>query len=109
MSNKPGISLKDVGKELPFTVPDHYFEDFANRMVAQTQRRRVPLRRMMKPWLYLAALFAGVVLMAAVANAIYQYRINVKMERYEYYLLSQVDQMTIIDFYYDNLTETQTD
>ena len=107
MDNKPHISLQDIGTDLPFTVPDHYFDDFAARMEAATATQRPPLRHMLKSWLYMAALFAGVFLLGNLAYLIYQRNTNLKIENYERYLLSQVDEGALIDFYYEDLTETE--
>lgn len=107
MNNKPHISLQDIGTELPFSVPDHYFDDLADRMEAATAAQRPTLRHMMKSWLYMAALFAGVLLLGNLAYILYQRNTSLKLENYERYLLSQVDEGALIDFYYEDLTETE--
>lgn len=105
MDNKQKISLKDTGKDLPFTVPENYFEDFASQITAQTSEQRVPFRKMAKSWLYMAGLFAGVFLLGNVAYTIYQRNTNLKIENYERYLLSQVDDVALIDFYFEDFSE----
>jgi len=56
--------LKD---ENPFIVPDGYMEGLTDRIMSQlpekaTQKeiRRIPFVTIVRPWLYIAALFAGV-------------------------------------------------
>jgi hypothetical protein len=65
--------LKEVGKELPFRVPDHYFDDFQARLQVQLGReqafagnQRSLYVRYIKPALGLAAAFAAVFLLVFV-------------------------------------------
>jgi hypothetical protein len=65
--------LRDVGKELPFRVPDHYFDDFQARMQFQlgseqafAGNQRSLFVRYIKPALGLAAAFAAVFLLVFV-------------------------------------------
>lgn len=64
--------LKDkCGKERPFTVPEGYFEQFHDKLMsslpetepAATQAAPVTLMTRIKPWLYMAAMFAGIIFM----------------------------------------------
>lgn len=57
--------LNDIGKENPFRVPDHYFDDFAARLQTRIESEQHPqpkttplIIRMLKPTLGLAAGFA---------------------------------------------------
>jgi hypothetical protein len=59
-----------MGRELPFKVPDHYFEDFQSRVTARLEAeesgftgKRVSLFSYVKPALGLAAAFAAVFLL----------------------------------------------
>ena len=61
--------LKNIGKKNPFTVPEHYFEDFtqelmdklpAKETILQAEESTLWLR--IKPWLYMAAMFCGIML-----------------------------------------------
>ncbi len=99
MDKKQKISLNEINKELPFTVPDNYFEDFATRITAQTSEQKVPVRKMLRSWLYMAAMFTGILLLANIAHTVYQRDVNLKIENYENYLLSQVDDVSLIEFY----------
>ena len=59
--------LQKIGKKNPFTVPENYFENFtqelmdklpAKEAVLQTEEPTVWQR--VKPWLYMAAMFCGI-------------------------------------------------
>lgn len=65
--------IKKCGKENPFKVPEGYFEDFTSNLMAQLQTeeatmveaglaepRITPWQRI-KPWIYLAAMFIGMI------------------------------------------------
>mgnify|MGYP007068377586 CR=1 FL=1 len=59
--------LSEAGKELPFKVPGHYFDDFPARMQSMVERdsqpsagKRLTLMDYIKPALGLAAAFAAV-------------------------------------------------
>ncbi|MDR1161175.1 MAG: hypothetical protein LBK45_02440 [Tannerellaceae bacterium] len=49
----------------PFKTPEGYFEDFTSRMMSQLpekkyeQPKKVTLMERVRPWLYMAAVFAG--------------------------------------------------
>jgi hypothetical protein len=65
--------LREAGKELPFRVPDHYFDDFQARLQFQLGReqayagnQRSLFVRYIKPALGLAAAFAAVFLLVFV-------------------------------------------
>ncbi|NDV46177.1 hypothetical protein D0T49_03860 [Paludibacter sp. 221] len=105
MNKKKKISLSEINKELPFEVPQGYFDDFASRMIAQTSEQHVPVRRMLKPWLYMAGMFVGILLLGNVVYNAYQNYNSLKTENYERYLLSQVDDVSLIDFYFEEFTE----
>lgn len=105
MNKNSNISLKDVGKDLPFSVPENYFENLTAQITAQTCGKHISLRKMAKPWLYLVAMFAGIVILGNIAYALYLRNTNLKIENYERYLFSQVDDATLIDLYFENLTE----
>mgnify|MGYP001266343561 CR=1 FL=1 len=59
-----------MDRELPFSVPDHYFEDFQSRLTARMEAegalvtgKKVSLFGYLKPALGLAAAFAAVILL----------------------------------------------
>lgn len=62
--------LKLVGKENPFKVPEDYFDDFTTQLMdklpeAPESIENVPVTKWvkMKPYIYMAAMFIGAVLM----------------------------------------------
>jgi len=67
--DKKKILLKDIAKVNPFKVPEGYFENFTNGMMSQlpdTVRKdlkRIHLWKRARPWVYAAAMFAGIALM----------------------------------------------
>ena len=69
--------LKRVGKENPFRVPDGYFEHLTSKVMDSLPEKEVPvlLQReptrweRIKPWLYMAAMFAGAALILRIATS----------------------------------------
>lgn len=60
--------VQKCGKETPFSVPEGYFETLADRMIAglpqdgaegHKETVHVTLWQRVKPWIYMAAMFAG--------------------------------------------------
>ena len=61
--------LKKAGTDNPFSVPDHYFEDFSRNLMAKLpEKESLPLQeeptlwQRVKPWIYMAAMFCGIML-----------------------------------------------
>ena len=61
--------LKKAGTQNPFSVPDHYFEDFSQNLMAKLpEKEPLPLPeeptlwQRVKPWIYMAAMFCGIML-----------------------------------------------
>ena len=61
--------LKKAGTDNPFSVPDHYFEDFSQNLMAKLpEKEPLPLPeeptlwQRVKPWIYMAAMFCGIML-----------------------------------------------
>ena len=61
--------LQKIGKKNPFTVPENYFEDFTQELMdklpakeAVLQAEAPTLWQRVKPWLYMAAMFCGIML-----------------------------------------------
>ena len=61
--------LDKIGKVNPFKVPAGYFESFSDKVIAQLPEKEVKepqvisLWERMKPWVYMAAMFTGIMLM----------------------------------------------
>ena len=61
--------LKKVGTKNPFNVPDQYFENFTRELMNQLpEKENIPtmpeltLWQRVKPWVYMAAMFVGIML-----------------------------------------------
>ena len=61
--------LQKIGKKNPFTVPENYFDDFTQELMdklpakeAVLQTEAPTLWQRVKPWLYMAAMFCGIML-----------------------------------------------
>ena len=61
--------FKKAGTDNPFSVPDHYFEDFSRNLMAKLpEKEPLPLPeeptlwQRVKPWIYMAAMFCGIML-----------------------------------------------
>lgn len=69
--------LKKAGKENVFRVPDGYFENLASEVMSRLPEKEKPAFitkeptkwEKFKPWLYMAAMFAGAALIIRVASA----------------------------------------
>ena len=106
MEDKKHIEIQKTGNKLPFTLPDNYFNEFAARMDALVAEMPQEKNRFqLRPWMYgVAASLIGVVLLGQV------YLSNNKNQRlasetYDSYILSQVNETSIIDYYLASETE----
>ena len=61
--------LKKVGTQNPFKVPEHYFEDFSEELINKLPEKEIlpvsqeiTLWQRVKPWLYMTAMFCGIML-----------------------------------------------
>lgn len=68
--NKKKIKLEEMGGVNPFKMPENYFEDFTENMMSRLPERvssePQPVRSLwnrMQPFVYMAAMFAGIALM----------------------------------------------
>jgi hypothetical protein len=104
MKNKQNILLEDIGKELPFTVPSDYFDQFALQMDRQIGHRN-HYYRILKPWMYIAAVFAGIFIIGGIYYSEKQQNIAKNNENYESYVLSQVDEASVMDYYVNGTTK----
>jgi len=101
MKTNKNISLNDVGKKLPFEVPENYFENFALQMDEKIMGKRTSSRKFFKPWMYIAASIVGILLAGQIFYTVYQNNTRNKEDNYEAYVLSQVDESSIVDYYVD--------
>ena len=101
MDKKENILKDKAAKNLPFSVPENYFNDFAAEMDRQImqKQKRIPMRRNL--WLYsAAAVFVGLLAVGQVFYSNYQQE-AAYMEDYETYVLSQVGGSAI--YYFDDI------
>lgn len=102
MKNNKHITLEEIGKELPYSVPENYFEQFANQMEAQIMVRRTPFRKVLTNWMSMAAIFVGIFIVGQIFYTVYQNNTAKNEDNYELYVLSQVDESSLIDYYVDD-------
>ncbi len=98
---KLNITLDEIGKEIPFGVPDNYFDQFASQMDQQIGVKHLPVSRLLRPWMYMAAMFLGIMFLGQVLFNLYQNTKAQNAENYELYVLSQVDETSLMDCYVD--------
>jgi len=67
--DKKKILLEDINRDNPFKTPEGYFENFTNGIMSQLpdavlkNSTNVNLWQRVRPWVYMAAMFAGTALM----------------------------------------------
>ena len=105
MKNKQGILLEEIGKELPFSVPENYFNQFALQIEERIGYKQSTIRKFLNPWMYMAAMFVGILIMGQVFYTTHQNNLTKNAENYETYVLSQVDENSLVDYYVDEPTK----
>lgn len=104
MKKEEHILLDKIGKDLPFTIPENYFENFTVQIESQVSKKAIPIRSN-TTWrlrLYVAAIFIGLLLIGGTLYNVYQNKID-NTEKIEQYILSQIDDATLLDFYLEEL------
>jgi hypothetical protein len=99
MKNNKNILIEEISKELPFSVPESYFDQFALQLEEQIGYKKSILRKTFKPWMYMAAMFVGILIMGQVFYTVNKNNVTRNAENYETYVLSQVDENSLADFY----------
>lgn len=99
MKERKHISLADVKRDNPFTVPENYFGQFAAGIDGQIAVRRTPIFSLPKRWLYVAASVACLLAISRAGYITYQNDKAMNTENYELYVMSQVDETEVIDYY----------
>lgn len=105
MKKQKKITLEEIGKELPFSIPENYFENFALQIEEKIGYKSRIKNRFIKPWMYIAAMFVGVMLTSQILYSVYQKNTIQNNENYESYVLSQVDESALMDYYVDEPTK----
>ena len=105
--------LKKIGRESGYKVPEGYFEQFVSRMNAELPERKLPepvhpsLWQRLKPYVYMAAMFAGIWLMVKVFVAPQAEKATVMAENttleeveddaIDDYMMASIDEYTIFE------------
>ena len=105
MKNNKNILIEEISKELPFSVPENYFDQFALQIDEQIGFKRTIVRKVLKPWMYMAAMFICILIMGEVFYTVNKNNSTRNAENYESYVLSQVDENSLADFYVDEPTK----
>ena len=99
MKEIKSISLDETDKKLPFSVPENYFNNFSAEMDSMIAMKNQTSVRKLRPWMYAVAVSViGIVTLTQVYFTSLKQTAN-KVENYESYVLSQVDEDTMIDYY----------
>lgn len=100
METKTTNNFEKAGNRIPFDVPENYFEEFAARIDTLTGERHTPFKRMLKPWLYMAAMFTALLFAGNVLLNIHKSNRLEQSEDYEAYLISQLNESAYYDYYF---------
>jgi len=68
-NNFTKFGLNEIGKEVPFTLPKDYFEQFASNIDKQIAPKKHV--RNLHQWFYAAAMFGGVITIGLVSYTLY--------------------------------------
>lgn len=103
MKENKKISLEKLEQKIPFSVPNKYFEDFALEMEHKiTENKTIHINKI-KSWMYVAAVFVGLIIIGGTYYSHTANNSNVSLsENYETYVLSQVDESSLVDYYLSN-------
>lgn len=109
--------LRKVGTDNPFRVPDGYFERLTGEVMARLPEQKKPafeikeptLWDKVKPWLYMAAMFAGAALIIRMASDQRPENLPDEMEIQEMEYISSVADQSMLDDYslYMYLTDAE--
>lgn len=117
---------RKCGTENPFAVPEGYFENFARQLMDQLPEQAAPafietkvtVWQRIKPWLYMAAMFGGLIIgfryiiekTADSTNTAGLPNNETKSQYYDEYIETVIDHSMMDDYtIYCYLTETEND
>jgi len=101
MKTNKNILIDELSRELPFSVPENYFNQFALQLEEQIGFKHSIVPRKIRQWMYVAAMFIGIMIMGQVFYMVNQNIATRNAQNYESYVLSQVDENSIADLYVD--------
>ena len=99
MKKKTNMKLGDFDRKLPFAVPENYFEKFATDIEANVMIKHKPVKHMLKPWMYMAAMFVGIFIVTQLFTFNNDKQQLTSTDNDELYFASQVDESDIINYY----------
>ncbi len=105
MNDKNILDEKEA-KELAFSVPENYFDQFALQIDKQIGYQHTASRKLLRSWMYVAAMFVGVLIVGQVFYATHKRNLACNEENYESYVLSQVDESSMVDYYVEQSNQT---
>ena len=92
-------NLNEIGNRIPFSVPENYFQDFANQFDAQISVKPVAPLKLLRPWMYMAAMFLGVFFMSRIIYTVYNDNKIAAAENYELYVMTQVNDVESLQYF----------
>jgi len=101
MKTNKNILIDELSRELPFSVPENYFNQFALQVEEQIGFKKSIVPKKIKQWMYVAAMFIGIMIMGQIFYTVNQNIATRNAQNYESYVLSQVDENSIADLYVD--------
>ncbi len=99
-------NLNEIGNRIPFSVPENYFQDFANQFDAQISVKPVAPLKLLRPWMYMAAMFLGVFFMSRIIYTVYNDNKIAAAENYELYVMTQVNDVESLQYFDAEVSET---
>lgn len=99
-------TLERIGTELPFKVPENYFDQFASQFEVRIDAKKPRHISLQKKWMSIAAMFIGVLVIGQLLLKQYDKQYDKetanKHDNYEAYVLMQVDESSLVDCYVNN-------
>lgn len=100
--------LQKIGNRTPFCVPEGYFEHFADGFLPliATQKRQPTKIFAMRKWFATAAAVALLLSVGFMSYRFYENKqIAENQDNYETYLMSQIDDNNLMEFYFASYEE----
>lgn len=98
-------NLEETGNRMPFSVPENYFEQFATQFESQIVIERKLSMKILRPWMYMAAMFLGVLFLSRIVYTVYNDNKLEATENYELYVMTQVNDVENMEYTYQEINE----
>ncbi|MCL1868457.1 MAG: hypothetical protein FWF72_05885 [Paludibacter sp.] len=108
MTENSGKILQKIGNRTPFSVPEGYFEQFAGGIMPfiSAQNKRPARIFEMRRWFVAAAAMALLISVGFMSYRSYEkYQIAENQDNYETYLMSQIDNNNLMEYYFTSYDE----